>query len=128
MMTSTDEEMPDVDSQSTDESRIQSSSQPGSPLAAEVPTTEVEISETISIVADEKASGKIKVRKLRPKKGTPDPEVVNPRGYQREMLEHSLKRNVIVAVSDRALLIRMSSANMVRWTQEAERPKCMLFY
>ncbi|KAJ4013529.1 Dicer-like protein 2 [Fusarium irregulare] len=97
-MTSPDEEMPDADSQSTDGSRIQSSSQPGSPLAAEVPTTEVEISETISIVADEKASGKMKVRKLRPKKGTPDPEVVNPRGYQREMLEHSLKRNVIVAM------------------------------
>lgn len=127
-MASTDEEMLDIDSQGTDESGTRSSSQPGSPVVAEVPTTEVEISETISIVADEKASGKIKVRKLRSKKGTPDPEVVNPRGYQREMLEHSLKRNVIVAVSDRALLIRMSSANMVRWIQEAERLRCMLLY
>jgi hypothetical protein len=50
----------------------------------------------ISLVADE-PTGTAEVEG-RPQEMA-DPEVVNPRGYQKEMLEQSLKRNVIIAVS-----------------------------
>lgn len=39
------------------------------------------------------------------KEESPAPEIVNPRAYQREMLEQSLERNVIVAVSSLSSLL-----------------------
>jgi hypothetical protein len=55
------------------------------------------------------------------------PEVTNihPRAYQLEMLEESLKRNIIVAVS-KAMRLRRCILTINRWALEVGRLKCRL--
>ncbi|KAM0336378.1 hypothetical protein ACHAPQ_004233 [Fusarium lateritium] len=74
------------------------SSQPGSPIVNETATPTVEITETLSIIAAGKVLGEAQDEADEPKPVSPAPEIINPRAYQREMLEQSLKRNVIVAM------------------------------
>ena len=65
----------------------------------EASTPAPKIVENISVIpADNitKASGD---EILEDKEESPAPDIINPRAYQREMLEQSLERNVIVAVS-----------------------------
>jgi hypothetical protein len=54
-------------------------------------------------------------------------EALKPRSYQLEMLEKSLEKNIIVAVSI-PFSLRISLASMLichsRWTLEVERLKC----
>ncbi|KAJ4252564.1 Dicer-like protein 2 [Fusarium falciforme] len=64
----------------------------------EAATSTPEIVEKVSVIpADDitKASGD---EILEYKEESPAPEIINPRAYQREMLEQSLERNVIVAM------------------------------
>jgi hypothetical protein len=62
--------------------------------------TNVPAAETLmSIGSDDQVTGKEDGEEVQSEEVQSRPEVVNPRGYQREMLEQSLKRNVIVAVS-----------------------------
>ncbi|KAI8660851.1 hypothetical protein NCS57_01063400 [Fusarium keratoplasticum] len=64
----------------------------------EAATSAPEIVEKVSVIpADDitKASGD---EILEDKEESPAPEIINPRAYQREMLEQSLERNVIVAM------------------------------
>ena len=50
-----------------------------------------------------------------------------PRAYQLEMLEESMRRNIIVAV--RLSWFPFSSvANTLRWTLDQERHSCMYIY
>jgi hypothetical protein len=62
-------------------------------------TTNIPAAETpISIDSDGQVTGKEEGEEVQYEEVTSSPEAVNPRGYQREMLEQSLKRNVIVAM------------------------------
>ncbi|GKU15974.1 unnamed protein product [Fusarium langsethiae] len=61
--------------------------------------TNIPAAETpISIDSDDQVTGKEEGEEVQSEEVTSSPEAVNPRGYQREMLEQSLKRNVIVAM------------------------------
>jgi hypothetical protein len=61
--------------------------------------TNVPAAETLmSIGSDDQVTGKEDGEEVQSEEVQSRPEVVNPRGYQREMLEQSLKRNVIVAM------------------------------
>lgn len=50
-----------------------------------------------------------------------------PRSYQLEMLEESMRRNIIVAVR-LPLFLYSSMANRLRWTLDQERPLCIYIY
>lgn len=93
----------ELDAQSLSEVGTIGSSLAGRPGLDRMSITKVVIAESLITFADDKENVKFQVEELRSKDVTPDPEVVNPRGYQREMLEQSLKRNVIVAVGYREL-------------------------
>ncbi|CAG1975225.1 unnamed protein product [Fusarium graminearum] len=60
-------------------------------------TTHIPVADT-PMCSDDQANVQEQDEEVKPQKVTPNPEVVNPRGYQREMLEQSIKRNVIVAM------------------------------
>jgi hypothetical protein len=66
-----------------------------------------------------------------PRSSTPDQEVPTPvamtaRAYQLEMLEESLKGNIIVAVgwTPKLRMARPADRCDQRWTLEVERPRC----
>jgi hypothetical protein len=50
--------------------------------------------------------------------------VVNPRSYQLEMLEESLKRNIIVAVCVHALYLATPRLTSERWILALVKPTC----
>lgn len=91
--------MMDIDRPQSPGTGSSSSSRPDPPLISETETPTVEITETVSIVAAGKVLGEAQDEGHGSKPEFPAPEIINPRAYQREMLEQSLKRNVIVAVS-----------------------------
>lgn len=65
----------------------------------ETATSTPEIVETVSVVVTDDITKTSGDGILEEKEESPAPEIINPRAYQREMLEQSLERNVIVAVS-----------------------------
>lgn len=87
-------------------------------------TTHIPVAET-PMSSDDQANVQEQDEEVKPQKVTPNPEVVNPRGYQREMLEQSIKRNVIVAVSYSEYPIQSAFADLIRWTREVVKLKCM---
>lgn len=91
--------MMDIDRPRSPGTGSSGSSQPDSPIVNGTATPTIEITETLSIIAAGKVLGDIQNEKDEFKPESPAPEIINPRAYQREMLEQSLKRNVIVAVS-----------------------------
>ncbi|KAH6949901.1 hypothetical protein DER45DRAFT_494835 [Fusarium avenaceum] len=88
----------DIDRPQSPGTGSSSSSRPDTPLISETETPTVEITETVSIVAAGKVLGEAQDEGHGSKPEFPAPEIINPRAYQREMLEQSLKRNVIVAM------------------------------
>lgn len=93
-------------------------------LVDEAATSAPEIIEKVSVIpADDitKASGD---EILEDKEESPAPEIINPRAYQREMLEQSLERNVIVAVSSLSPMFCTIWLTLRRWTRVVGKPKC----
>ncbi|KAF5667653.1 Dicer 2 [Fusarium heterosporum] len=89
----------DVDRPQSPETGTPDSSQPDSPIVAETTTPTLEITETISIVATGNVLQRSQDETEKIKEESPAPQIFSPRAYQREMLEQSLKRNVIVATN-----------------------------
>lgn len=52
-------------------------------------------------------------------------DMIKPRNYQLEMLEESLERNIIVAVSCYTTQSKDQNAHALRWTPAAGKLKCM---
>jgi hypothetical protein len=100
-MSSTDKVMvdapsiPDSEIKTLGSSVVEISTVEGRETIVNVPEAEA----LMFIDSDYKIIGEEQDDEVEDQKVTPSPEVVNPRGYQREMLERSLERNVIVAVS-----------------------------
>jgi hypothetical protein len=121
-----DEKMMEVDEEQSPNSGSADSSRPESPATASTPSPMIEVEETVTILPTDKAlSGKQKASNK--SKDVPRvPDIIKPRAYQREMLEQSLRRNVIVAVSTfRHRYFKAYRVTIARWIREAERLKCM---
>ncbi|KAF4451396.1 hypothetical protein F53441_5662 [Fusarium austroafricanum] len=88
----------EIDPQQAPESGSSDSSRPESPAINETPSSTVEIMETVSIITADKVPKEVQNAENTLKDESPAPEIISPRAYQREMLEQSLKRNVIVAM------------------------------
>ncbi|RGP76085.1 dicer 2 [Fusarium longipes] len=98
MMFSHDKVMTEVHLISDSEVGTTGSSYPEN-LVADDMSCQYQINEPlISVIADDQLTGRIPVEQDPSKNIPTDPEVINPRGYQKEMLEQSLKRNVIIAM------------------------------
>ncbi|KAG8673566.1 Dicer-like protein 2 [Fusarium poae] len=99
-MSSTDKVMvdapsiPDSEIKTLGSSVVEISTVEGRETIVNVPEAEA----LMFIDSDYKIIGEEQDDEVEDQKVTPSPEVVNPRGYQREMLERSLERNVIVAM------------------------------
>ncbi|EWG52521.1 hypothetical protein FVEG_11254 [Fusarium verticillioides 7600] len=93
-----DEKMMEVDEEQSPNSGSADSSRPESPATASTPSPMIEVEEKITILPTDKAlNGKQKASNK--SKDVPRvPDIIKPRAYQREMLEQSLRRNVIVAM------------------------------
>ncbi|KAM5360433.1 hypothetical protein ACJZ2D_013760 [Fusarium nematophilum] len=79
------------------------SDSPGSPASdsaavEDVSTPSPEVTETVTFVAVDGSSVLDGEDAMDTRSESPAPEMINPRAYQREMLEQSLKRNVILAM------------------------------
>ena len=88
---------------------------------AECPSgIDLNIKETISLIRPDGQRSSVAVE---PDTEAATPPIMASRAYQLEMLDQSLKRNVIVAVCveiyGNGLVV-----NDYRWIQEVERPKC----
>ncbi|KAF5722662.1 Dicer 2 [Fusarium mundagurra] len=90
--------MMEVDEEQSPNSGSADSSRSESPATASTPSPMIEVEERVIILPTDKAqNGKQKASKK--SKDVPRvPDIIKPRAYQREMLEQSLRRNVIVAM------------------------------
>ncbi|KAF4976160.1 hypothetical protein FZEAL_7138 [Fusarium zealandicum] len=68
------------------------------PPNEELSTPIAEVTESVSYIAANDISAAEENGIIKPRIESPIPEIINPRAYQREMLEQSLQRNVIVAM------------------------------
>ncbi|KAL6915716.1 hypothetical protein FSHL1_007166 [Fusarium sambucinum] len=99
-MSSTDKVMvdtysiPDSEIKTLGSSVVEISVADGRETITNVPDAEA----LMSIDSDDKIIGEEQDDEVEDQQATPSSDVVNPRGYQREMLERSLERNVIVAM------------------------------
>ncbi|KAF5684693.1 Dicer 2 [Fusarium circinatum] len=90
--------MMEVDDEQSPNSGSPDSSRSESPATASTPSPMIEVEETVTILPPHKAkNGKQKVS-TKSRDVRPVPDIIKPRAYQREMLEQSLKRNIIVAM------------------------------
>ncbi|KAF4948363.1 hypothetical protein FGADI_9675 [Fusarium gaditjirri] len=74
------------------------SSQSESTATASTPSPLIDVEETVTQILTDKALDGKKKAANKSKDVSPVPDIIKPRAYQREMLEQSLKRNVIVAM------------------------------
>ncbi|KAF5596891.1 Dicer 2 [Fusarium pseudocircinatum] len=90
--------MMEVDEEHSPNSGSADSSRSESPATASTPSPMIEVKETVTILPTDKAlNGKQKASNK--SKDVPRvPDIIKPRAYQREMLEQSLRRNVVVAM------------------------------
>ncbi|KAF4971740.1 hypothetical protein FSARC_1539 [Fusarium sarcochroum] len=88
----------DISRQQSPQSGSSDSSPPESPPVDEASTPAVKITETVSIIPTDNVSGCSEDEEIESRVDSPAPVIVNSRAYQREMLEQSLKGNVIVAM------------------------------
>jgi hypothetical protein len=121
-----DEKMMEADEEQSPNSGSADSSWSESPANASTPPPMIDVTETVTIIPTDRTIIGTKNAASKSKDASPVPEIISPRAYQREMLEQSLKRNVIVAVSTfEHRLFETYRLTAFRWTQAAERPKCM---
>ncbi|KAF5701438.1 Dcl-2 dicer RNA helicase [Fusarium globosum] len=90
--------MMEVDEEQSPDSGSADSSRSETPATASTPSPVIEVEETVSILSTAKAKTGKQKASSKSKYVPLVPNIIKPRAYQREMLEQSLRRNVIVAM------------------------------
>ncbi|KAF5024960.1 hypothetical protein F66182_2911 [Fusarium sp. NRRL 66182] len=90
--------MMDIDREESRRSESAVSSTPNSPAVNESPSAAVKVTENVSVIAPDNIMDDNHYESPDSRVESPAPAIVNSRAYQREMLEQSLKRNVIIAM------------------------------
>ncbi|KAF4342995.1 Dicer 2 [Fusarium beomiforme] len=88
----------DIDQKLSPSTGSADSSRSESPATASTPPLLIDISESITIIATEKATEALGDEADKSQDASPIPRVMEARAYQREMFEASMKGNVIVAM------------------------------
>ncbi|RKK58309.1 Dicer-like protein 2 [Fusarium oxysporum f. sp. cepae] len=90
--------MMEIDEEKSLNSGSADSSRSESPATTSTPSPMIDVEETVTLIPTDKALNRKQKAANKSKDASPVPDIIRPRAYQREMLEQSLKRNVIVAM------------------------------